>query len=569
MYKLNTILMFLLTMLFTACDKEDLVDKEMSDIEPASLSLSISACGLSMQTRGYEDPSSDPSNWTPMERAIDGREIYRLTVFLINKENKLVAYRNIYQGSSDVDASNGFWTGVSVGQNLPVGQKVKVTFNYEVPKHGKVEKLVQGEYTMMVVANYSPYDTYKGLQMSGDFTKIIDGIISDFGTSGIVNFSSRSDFYKYKLDAGTDYVCPQQPQPLSLVKKIALRPGQNEISGDLKRTYARIRINLRNDSQSTLRCHNLSFNDKFAKQRTYLFEDPNDENFVYSCDPTLIGAPNLKSTEAIHTFAPADLTQQTAKVLFDAYILESKNDNSKNYTYTLNLEYVGESALLSETPISTMAEFKDFFSKTQTFFIKQERSKYFLKNDGTDKVAAESKTINDLQTEKDTDPNSIKPFIWELSAEPGGTGAYCIKSLTGNYINNLHDEYYSLNWITYNNNPVYHHFGTRESYDEIVIFQNYYYSFYLTISTWGTVESQNGADDYTSFVFYPLKFATFNRPIQIQTIDPITSKSTEVNAIKRNDFINIFVTSNYSRTNGIQAFTVKDWDQKDVDISYN
>lgn len=82
---------------------------------------------------------------------------------------------------------------------------------------------------------------------------------------------------------------------------------------------------------------------------------------------------------------------------------------------------------------------------------------------------------------------------------------------------------------------------------------------------------------YFTFVFYPIEYIkftgkepqTYSKPIRLQIIDPITAKVSPVTQIKRNDFINIYITSNYNEKNSFLDFEVKPWDNKNNDITFN
>ena len=52
---------------------------------------------------------------------------------------------------------------------------------------------------------------------------------------------------------------------------------------------------------------------------------------------------------------------------------------------------------------------------------------------------------------------------------------------------------------------------------------------------------------------------SYNKPITLTTIDPITQQSSAATAIKRNDFINVLVTVSYNPEAGTFEFYVQDW----------
>ena len=224
--------------LFFSCTEEKVVEQDFtpdSIAEPVNLTFTIERPDVSVGTRGYADMENwdTTDGWSLWEKYVDGRLFYRVTLFLLDNNNRLVAYRDIYKGSSDISKDNGFLnSNGEVDTNLEYSDRVKVSFLFEAPLHGDIEKLQQGKYRLMAVANYSQctatnqlgeQQSYSGLN---NLTGIIDGIKSSFDeNTGIADFIStyHETFIDYKLDAGSDRVCAQQPQALSLVKDIALR----------------------------------------------------------------------------------------------------------------------------------------------------------------------------------------------------------------------------------------------------------------------------------------------------------------------------------------------------------
>ena len=619
------ILIFLLSLLMPSCTQDEVV-KGGDEALPASLTFTLSTEGLKVDSRSFDDPSSDPATWTPMERVIDGGEFYHVTLFLVNSKNTLVAYRDIYNSdvngdgnvvkSPDIDSNNGFWTGYAVGMNETVGTQIKSTFQYDSPKHGIIEKLVQGEYTLIAVANYSAYQDesyaqfqkYGGLNNGTSFYGLITQIKDQFNaTTGLADFhhghtgggtgSPISAFFNYKLDAGADFICPKQPQPLTLVKKITLHPGNNVITGNLKRTYARIRINLSNNSDKKLFNDGLSFNANFAKQSTYLLEDPTKPNFVYSA-PGSKGAPTVDSQDAIIPYKASTLDGKTSQVLFDAYILESKQE-AANYNYTLNVAYRDNLFYLNNgQPIKDVGTLNTWIDKIATYNAShsgpKEPKQYFLikrfyKGSNGEEYYLYDNGGNYVQPSELTGAKPEVGHCWTLSRfsseykiKAGGRNTYIGQLWEKKWF--LGDYLAALSSITLNNNS--NTFQVKNTNpgvgDGIAIYQtprlnSKTYTFYLKIqydSGW-KVGSQEELQSHVPFFFYPIQFEKFdgtpvsyNMPIQLKVIDPVTSVVTDVNNIKRNDFINIYINSSYSDANGIFDLEVLPWTPKNFEIDF-
>ena len=392
---LSITLPFVLSLL-CACQRED-CSGEVS--EAASLCLDLSVPGLRIESKGNaDDPLADDiSLWKDWEKVVDGRIMYRLTVFLIEKDTDyLVAYRDIYYSTysgSDVtepsalQGPNGWYNGTSVDVNLSSSTQAQISFLYDNPLHkatngSSFESLQRGTYKLLAVANYcsvnndrkfdglpSGVASYKGLG-NGTFDTYVDGIISDFKdnqNSGTEKaFASYADYYNlvnYVLTSSSKFICPKMPQPLTLAKEIELSPGMNTVSGELLRTFSRIRLSVENMSNVDLTVRSLSFSDNTTKDQTYLFSLPESPDRIYGIGTA--GAPVATSSDAIVPFTNETKINKFSagdniQTVFDAYILESR-DLSNDYTYTLDLEYVGEAAVpqyekTSEDAIVTVAE---------------------------------------------------------------------------------------------------------------------------------------------------------------------------------------------------------------------
>ena len=162
--------------------------------EPATLVLTadLSALVASTETRASK---------------ADVNVIDHISLFLIDySENRLVAYRNIFdpnnsaypQGYNDVDASNGFVNDAgTIDETLGQSRVVRVTFDYDNPKHGDVEKLARGNYVLLAVANYSESDAFGNTGVAAQIKTLVETFDRD---SGIANFNpGRADFYNLQL----------------------------------------------------------------------------------------------------------------------------------------------------------------------------------------------------------------------------------------------------------------------------------------------------------------------------------------------------------------------------------
>ena len=423
--------------LISSCVKDGF---DTAEPRAASLSVSVSIPGISMGvTKSMPLPAtengaivSDPfaknlAGWTEHEKLIDGHIMYRLTLFLIDRESgELAGYRDLYQGSADITGnqtsgsdgttsaskeeygSNGFIENGSV-RDIHYGTAAMVNFRYDHPLHNisadkssstdplSPECLTRGEYRIIVVANWAA-DKISVRQSDGTtavqdhpgvknyyghyLAEYVESVISEFQAqtpdtrkkfNEYADYHNLMDFTLY-ADPGDDiaqdtehdmskeqFLCQIKPQPLVLVKDITLNPGENRISGELKRCWARLRVTVENLSPYTLTVHDLSFGDNTTRNEQYLFYTPGAEDNALGAihSHTLYGAPKIEVESALpHCNSLVSFTKETeipgivlnansqdnSRVLFDGYILES-NGNGKNFFYNLDLEYVGHEVM--------------------------------------------------------------------------------------------------------------------------------------------------------------------------------------------------------------------------------
>ena len=341
----------------------------------ASLTVDMA---LPVTVSGTKALANDPRNanktWTEWEQFADGSLLYNATLFVVDSDNKLVGYRQIHANSNDVNSLNGFYNGNTIDASASTGKGVKITFPQSDPLHGNVELLRAGTYTLIAVANYaavtSGNNTYAGLGKAqedgsnnyngnGDFTSIVNSIINGFSSSsGLANFNAANygSFFNYKLDAGDDRVCKINPQPLVMIRKVTLGEGNNVIQGEFSRTFARVRLDVQNKSESTiLDVSSLKFNGSYASKNAYLLNDTEAGTANYFSSFSLYegnasaanntkGLLDVTSTDAIvsaSTSAQRILGGATEPI-FDGYILEGKIQTSATYAFSFTGTYAAE-----------------------------------------------------------------------------------------------------------------------------------------------------------------------------------------------------------------------------------
>ena len=595
-----TILTFILTLL-NACRRE-VLPGEVS--EAASLCLDLSVPGLRIESKGNaDDPFADNiSSWTDWEKVVDGRMMYRLTVFLIEKDTDyLVAYRDFYVGSQDLKTSasaegpNGWYNGSSVDVNLNTSTQAQISFLYDNPLHtatdgSSFERLQRGTYKLLAVANYSsvngtkfngqPDDvaSYKGLG-DGSFDTSVDGVIAEFKTaqnSGIkkkfADYAKYSNLVNYELtSSSSSFICPAMPQPLTLAKEIELSPGMNTVSGELLRTFSRIRLTVENMSNVDLTVRSLSFSDNTTKDQTYLFSLPESPDRLYEVGTKK--APVVSSSDAIVPFTGLTVIDDLAsgnntKTLFDAYILESRGVTG-DYTYTLDLEYVGESPVpqyekTSEPAISTVA---GLTADGNYLFQNQNKQKRFLIA-SSDYLQTFDVEFADLPTT--LDESMVMKLIsvnsddqYYIQTQYGGTTYYLGTPETNTNIPMIPGQSSATVFTAGNANGNL----TFKSNSGSKYYINVYGGQQDQVRGWG---ANDGGSQFKLYkVNQVLKAPKYSDPIVLSTIDPVTSVVCPVNTIKRNDFINVLVSVSYNKDLGDFEFEVKAWDEVSGSIEFN
>lgn len=617
---LSIALPFVLSLL-CACQRED-CSGEVS--EAASLCLDFSVPGLRIESKGNVDNpfADDISSWTDWEKVVDGRMMYRLTVFLIEKDTGyLVAYRDIYVGSSDLKTSgsdegpNGWYDGSSVDVSLNTSTQAQISFIYDHPLHtatdgSSFERLQRGEYKLLAVANYCSVNndrkfegqpgvaSYTGLG-NGTFDTYVDGIISEFKynqenkiENAFASYANYSNLVNYVLTSSSDsFICPAMPQPLTLAKEIELSPGMNNVSGELLRTFSRIRLSVENMSNVDLTLHSLSFSSNTTKDQTYLFSLPDSPDRIYGIGTA--GAPVATSSDAIVPFTNETKINKFSagdniQTVFDAYILESR-DLSNDYTYTLDLEYVGEAAVpqyekTSEDAIVTVAELTN---GGNYLFQNQNKQKRFL--------IASSDYLQTIDVELAELPTPIdEAMVMKLiSVDSNGDGKQDTETIDSKdypkYI--IQTQYVGTTY----------YLGTPGRRTNIPMISNQSSATVFTVrddrddnlTFWSNTKNENGVRDYinvyggqqdqvrgwndndggSQFKLYAvnkvMKKPKYSDPIVLSTIDPVTSVVSPVNTIKRNDFINVLISVSYNKDLGDFEFEVKDWEEVSGNIEFN
>ena len=459
---------------------------------------------------------------------VDGDYLNLVSVYIVDANKNIVASQE----------------NISVANNAT---EVEVTFdkNYD---------LKRGIHTLMAVANHGT----------------LTGFASD-------NYDALMDNQVHSTKE-TDNISPKHEdkvQPLSLMKEIELHAGSNQIEGELVRTFARLRIEVKNNSGSfPLKINSLTFSDNFTQQQAYVFDDGTDRKYSFDT-----GAPVSTSSNALIPFACDDdkafktIAPQTGAVLFDAYLLECKVAEGEKYTYTLDFDYddipyVTDRTFLNKTGIAS--NYEDSY-----FLIQSIRSGKFIRDDNVNKGKLVQGGDSEDFLRNNISQNASKDYLWILEWT-GTENTYRIKNVaTNRYIGKPNSG--TVPMESSNNHP-YRFYNYQSSYNDAdskgvqMSYNNGGNGTFL--NDWSNqgavIGGWNNNDDGNRFKFYLVeKSIKYDAPITLTTIDPITQQSSPTTAIKRNDFINVLVTVSYNPVAGKFEFKVEDWHEGGGNVEFN
>lgn len=617
-------------LLLTGCEGKE-PEVSVSD-DAASLEITFSVPEISISTKGLDDPwDDDLSDWTAWDRFTDGRDLYEVTILLIEESTgNLVGFRDMYASSAYTDENNGFWEDSYVMEKeTETGKSAKVSFLYDNPQGGRtIEKLRRGRYQILAVSNYRPiseaitgagaYGGLKGaigpsLTIDTPFTELINTIQASFDPkNGIPDFKNTtmySDIWTFNIVADDNHLCHKQPQPLTAVRYIELTPGLNKVDIDLERTYVRVRIEIENNSgEEMLTVNDFDFCNWFTQRAVYLFNDPTDNSRNYDisssglntykkspilekeCDgrvATELGDKPSSYTyqnSAIVSFKEAvEIAPGGSKVIFDGYIFGSKlgtgPDDGDTYQYHLDVEYKNVLNynngyyMETTTPITSIEDFRDHYAGGGHLFVIQsqhaDRGRRFLTTDALSSTTLSAITLDDVLTALE----GVEPYKYVFELQSTGIEDYY-------YIKTLGSTPYWFGALSYGVMPSLNNIsGARYAMQENIyggvrglVLGN---SGYFINSMNDTGGAWNGIDIGSQFQMYPVSGKGVGTPhlssnIDLMLIDPVTAAVYPVQNIKRNDFINVLVSVAYNdMDSSFDITTVTGWTDRDEQVEFH
>lgn len=475
-----------------------------------SLTISFKSADVLTETRGIED-LDDNGTVSEFEEVLDGRRMYRLAVFLV-RDGAVVESAVLEDGDARMTNSN---TEATVSfYNL----------DYSKP------------YLLYAVANYGDY----GTQASGHLSAISN-------VTGNMQVASSA----------TSALCPKAtPYPLTLKKEIALQPGTNFVSGELVRTYARVRINIRNQSKADLQVTKLSFADRFTQSTAPLFGEGGTANATLSVTSGDAVTPFVKDMIIPGIGEGNSVTEST---IFDAYMLES---NGGQYQYTLGLRYGGG---VSETVYEVESNYITNPSSVVDgglYIIYNSNAKKYLYDNGSNNLSS--------TTSYTTGGELNHNCVWRFIRTSGNN--YRIESMgrSGYYIRSSAVKNNAVPMTSTLGNNDYFTLSQSSSY---MYMKSMSSNYYLAVNNNGPVGASTG--NSRRFRLYRVNATTVNSDvtheaaIPITTIDKETGESVPMQKLSRNDFVNIFVNVSYNDKSGEIEFEVSDWNEVEGDVTFD
>lgn len=519
---LKRTLLYLLTLLLCiACQQDDI----LPDVSHRGTSLTITFRAPSHSTRGIQDLDDD-GNVTEAELMRDGQKMYRVSVYLV---------------------SGGV---VERHQQLEYAQlnddKAEATVTFDQLDYTKA-------YQLYAVANHGDY-TATGISLKGYLSDLPDN-----QSPQNVTLSTGS----------TDYICDKaKVYPLTLQKEIDLNPGANTVSGELVRTFARVRINVRNQSTSNdLQLTSLTF-PAMAQASTNIFAPAASANYA----PVPTSAYAITPFEADMNLAKVTDGNVTEETIFDAYILEGTGGT---YSFDLGLRYVDQVASEGySTDEVAVTKQKDIVADGM-YILKQE---YDLDNSNDGYVYANGQlNCKWGDSYKDSEGKIDPNYVWQFKEAEDGKYALVSMGSSGYYIKSSG---ISSGHIPLTNvNPDLIHSFTVEGKSKKWAFKTASSSFLGPYYLYNV--GNNIVYAYTTVGTYILYKVTFQGgssstvkaestpTIPINIIDNRTGVASPLTSIKRNDFIEITVNVSFNEQQGAIGFNTTNWQEGGGDVTFN
>lgn len=550
-----------------SCEREH----NATDEQYASLTLSfgIPGYGGSASTKGITD-GIDPTGWSDEEKLKDGRIMDKMFLGLIDDSGRLTGYRMFHKDAADIDDSNGLIPEGKTGidKDSEYGYKASANFSYDSPKR-PAELLRIGTYTVFVIANYSGYPDVETL-----ISNIVNSFDQDYGIPDFESSQTWSDLKNFSY-APENGLYNGERMPLSVVKKVSLSPGDNNLEIELLRQFARIRFEIRNYSSKEMHINDFYLGNNFSQESSYLLWNQDDPSAVYNSD---YSAPAVTDTKALTPYSELPegykaLPGNSMTVLFDGFICESRHDEP--YTYRLEIEYPSVTEYFRVKPSET--EIIKSISDMTSYLSIDEEGYFAIRHYSSPDRTISENTSNQIVIPKNRNitfdclKNDFSG-IWKIKRTD--ENVYQISNfLTKRY---MHDgtgtEVQNNMFTTEDPNDMCLTDGSNGlliSKTGTELYLNIYGGVNNTaIGTWNS-----NKDTGSMFYFIPCYIRedpSFKEDIVLSTIDPVTAIISQAREIARNDYVSVMIETYYNENSCIFKYEVViNWSAGGGNIEFN
>ena len=501
-------------LLMAACQTDDLSSGGPSN-EGTTLRFVVKGqAPIVPSVRGVED-LDDNGTVTAEERILDGQRMYRLMVCMV-ESGRVIS--SVTLEEDDARFRNNNTEAVVEFVNLDYSKT----------------------YELYAVANYGNHGALTG---------------------ALENLYSSNVLSPPLLNASSDNICNvTSVYPLSLKQQVRLNPGENTVSGELKRTYARLRINVRNQSaEGDLTVTDLTFPTRFTRKSVNLFTEGGAAEV----------APVATSAGAVTPFVPnlqipkiADDGSVSETTIFDTYLLES---DGGTYNYSLGLKYTGgevEKYVVEDKAITKLADIKD----GEMYVMYSFNSGMYLYANGNSVGAGSSYLTNNELNHN---------YVWKFTKTNAYYNYYRIESMgaTGYFMQSSNVSDTRVPLVV---NPGSSDYFTASESGNNLRFRSTKSQYFLSVNGSSVVGHNSSKNqERRNFTLYRVvkqsEAGSVSRTVTvpINIVNPTTGIASPLTAIRRNDFVETVVTVSYNQKTGNIDFEVVDWDKVNGDVTFD
>ncbi len=393
-------------------------------------------------------------------------------------------------GMYDDSFVSGDYREYAEGKPMRKSGAIILSFKYDKPMHGPIEKLTRGDYYLLAIANfresissvatksysYTPelndlfeeqhdyigtyihdllwnWDPVNGLPPQ-KYNGFINGAVS---LSEVSIEAGRDGNLVAVKENGVDMENPfirsnRARIIMSGYEDIVLTPGNSNVyTFDLTRSVARVTFRVKNYSSEQLTVSDFSLSDNFAQAATYIFHNPAEHGKLFN--PLWQGSPKVTDSKAIVPFVNnTTLDRLETKTFFDALIYESGSTvtPAEPMKFNITVSYPGTRQIVDNKLEPTELDLDGLNSELSSLtrdgdeimlVLKSHRQGYFVKYSDDAKEGMTKSSVSDMNS-LSQDIAFRKDFIWKLiRTTRRSTQGYIIESVysPGSYLRMKND----------------------------------------------------------------------------------------------------------------------------------